>query len=381
MNSMALNPTDPYSLLRVGEAWRNRAGLTTLMITFVVVVLLVLLGSRGGISSSIVMTILAVCVSFAGFSAAGVEFMDQAAGRPVTPVLAALIGSPMVLLRTVGLTIGLSVAFLVYLAVVAVVLVVCKVPALGALVYAAALPVLTFLGALVFLGLTVAGLISGAALWEGHSLSTALSQGWAVSTQRPMQAFLSLMLLFVVTALVAMIIAGFVFAGFGVVGVLSAAILGGDMTTGFSGLMGSIGSGGFGNRYGGTETGGGLVLAGLVGGAVVVAVVQTIFTALFALGLALTYLKITAGLDIAAAKSAMDLAISKTKERAQQAAAEAKRRAAEAQAAAQQRMEQARADQLARATSAANLELACPACHVAITAEDVFCGSCGHKLR
>jgi hypothetical protein len=382
MNSMDLNPTDPYSLLRVGEAWRNRPGLATLMITFVVMVLSLVLGTRGGAGVMVMMILLSVLVGFAGFSAAGIQFMDQAGGRPVTPVVAAFIGSPMILLRTVGLVIGLGVAFLAYLAVAGVVLLVCKVPMLGALVYVAALPVLTLLGALVLLGLTVAGLISGAALWEGHSLGTALAQGWAVATQRPMQAFLNLMLLFLVTSLVMMVIAGFVFSGFGIVGGLSAAILGGDMTSGVSGLMGSMMGGGFGNRYGGGDAAGGLVLAGLVGGAVVFAVVQALFTAIFALGLALTYLKITAGLDIAAAKSAMDSALSKTKEKAQQAAAEAKRRAAEAQAAAQLRMDQARgAAQAVRATSASTPALACSACGAKVTIEDVFCGECGHNLK
>jgi hypothetical protein len=198
-----------------------------------------------------------------------------------------------------------------------------------------------------------------------------------------MQAFMNLILLFVVTAMTATIIAAFVFSGFALVGGLSAAILGSDMAGGLSGLMsmGPFGSGGFGSRYGGESSAGGLLLAGVVGGAIVVAVVNALFTAIFLLGTSLTYLKITAGLDIAAAKLAMDSAISKTKEKAQQAAAEAKRRAAEAQAAAQQRMEQARAAQSARTASAQSPGMACPACHATITAEDVFCGSCGHKLR
>lgn len=34
MSAMNLNPNDPYSLLRMGEAWRNRPGLVTLLVTF-----------------------------------------------------------------------------------------------------------------------------------------------------------------------------------------------------------------------------------------------------------------------------------------------------------------------------------------------------------
>ena len=79
--------------------------------------------------------------------------MDQAAGRPVTSVMSAFLGSPLVLLRSLGLALLFLVVFLGYLAVVYLVLFVCKIPALGALVYVVALPVLTFLGALIFLGL------------------------------------------------------------------------------------------------------------------------------------------------------------------------------------------------------------------------------------
>lgn len=377
MNSIELNSTDPYSLLRIGEAWRNRPGLTTLLLTFVVIVLLLVLGASAGTGPFALTALLAVLFSFAGFSAAGIQFMDQAAGRPVTPVLAAFLGSPMVLLRSLGLTLVFILAFVGYVAVALVILVLCKIPALGPLLYVVALPVLTFLGSLVFLGLTVAGLISGAALWEGHSLAAALAQGWAAATQRPMHVFLSLVMLFIVTVMVSLVVTGFVYSGFGIAGMLSAKVLGNESSGGLSTIMGSLMGGGL----GGNSSGGGLVFAGLLGSAIVFAVMQALYTAIFTLGLTLTYLKLTAGLDVSAARSAMDSAIAKTKEKAQQAAVEAKRRAGEAQAAAQQRLELARTAQASRAAAAASPALACPACHSTTTAEDEFCGGCGHKLR
>lgn len=376
MNTNPMTLADPHSLLRIGEAWRNRSGVSTLLITFVVSVLVVVLAARGGPKILAVGATLSVLCLFAGISAAGIQFMDQAAGRPVTSVMSAFLGSPFVLLRSLGLALLFLVVFLVYLAVVYLVLVVCKIPALGALVYVVALPVLTFLGALIFLGLVMASLISGAALWEGHPFSAALSQGWAVATQRPIQAFLNVMMLFTAVALVALIVSLLVLAGFGVVAGVSASIFGEQMAYGLYGLIGSIRSSQF-NEMG---DGGSLVFAALVGSALVFAVTQALFVANFLLGASLTYLNVTAGLDVSAAQLAMDSAIAKTKDKAQQVAAEAKRRAVEAQVAAKARVEQAREAQIAKTAVVANSVMTCPKCQSSITSDDVFCGSCGHKV-
>ncbi len=376
MNTNPMTLADPHSLLRIGEAWRNRAGISTLLITFVVSILLVVLAARGGPKILAVGATLSVLCLFAGISAAGIQFMDQAAGRPVTSVMSAFLGRPLVLLRSLGLALLFLLVFLVYLALVYLVLFVCKIPALGALVYVVALPVLTFLGALIFLGIAMASLISGAALWEGHPFSAALSQGWAVATQRPIQAFLNVMMLFTAVALVALIVSLLVLAGFGVVAGLSASIFGEQMAFGMYGLIGSIRS----SQLYELGEGGSLIFAALMGSALVFAVMQALFVANFLLGASLTYLNVTAGLDVSAAQSAMDSAIAKTKERAQQAAAEARRRAQAAQAAAKARVEQARDAQAARAASVAIEAMGCPNCQSPITTDDVFCGSCGHKV-
>ncbi len=376
MNSNQLNPTDPYSLLRIGEAWRNLDGIVTLLITFTVAVLLVVLGARGGSNILAGAVTLSIFCLFAGFSAAGIQFMDQAAGRPITPTMSAVLGSPLVLLRSLGLALLFAMVFLVYSGSVYLVLVVCKVPALGAVLFSIALPVLSFIGALLVLGLTMASLISGAALWEGHPFSAALSQGWAVATARPIQGFLNMMMLFTVTALVAFVVSILVVSGFSVVAGLSASILGEEMTFGLYGLIESVRSG----QFDAIGAEGSLVFAGLVGSALVFAVTQALFAANFLLGVALTYLNVTAGLDVSAAQSVVDSAIAKTKEKAQQAAAEAKRRAQEAQAAARTRVDQARAAQVARSAAIASPPPGCPKCHSPITSDDVFCGTCGHKV-
>lgn len=376
MSALNLNPNDPYSLLRIGEAWRNRPGVTTLLITFVAVALLGALGAASGSFGMIpVLGVIAVIVWLLGLTAAGGQFMDQAGDRPVATVMHAFIGSPMVVLRMIGLGIILFFAFLAFLLVAVVLLFLCKVPTLGPVLYVVALPTLTFVGALVFLGLYVTAALAAPALWEGHSLTGALSHLWAVATQRPMQALLNLMLLFLVSGIIIFVASGFVFAGFGATTALSASILGGEISSGISSAFGSFTGGGRG--YGGSS---GLVTAGLVGGALVFAVTGAFFTAMFLLGLALTYLKVTAGVDVTAAQTAMDAAIAKTKQKAHQAADEAKRRAQEAQLVAQQRLEQARAAQALRSTAPV-ATLACPNCKATVIADEAFCGNCGHSLH
>ena len=379
MSVVNQNPNDPYSLLRMGEAWKNRPGLVTLLITFPVSVLvLALAGTSARASFALVLLfgLLSFAIYVIGMSAAGIQFMDQAAGRPVSTTMGALMASPMVGLRSLGLTVVLLLCWLVFYAIEAAALFLCKIPGLGPLLYAVIFPVLVLADALVFLGMSVAMMLSFPALCEGHSLKTALSQLWAVAVQRPVEALLKLIILFIALVFVMALVSAFIGIGFMNTGLVSMAILGPQMRGDMGGIMGMFTGGGFGQ-----SDGGGLVLAGMFGGAIVFGIAGALFTAMGLLGLSLTYLRVTGGIDTTAATAAMDDAIAKTKAKAQQAADEAKRRASEAQAAAQQRMEQARASQAARTQVQVPAALACPACKASVLPDELFCGSCGHKLK
>jgi len=388
--STSLKAGPSWSLLRLGEAWRNKAGICTLLASFVGAAVLTAAGTASGVFGiAALLGLLAFVILILGINAAGIQFMEQATGRPVSGVAAAFLASPMVALRTLGLGILLFLLMLVFTALAALVLFMCKIPVAGALLYALALPVLVFAAALAFLGLYVAGSLAAPALWEGHSLKSALSQLWAIATQRPMEAFLNLMLLFVAATLISLLVFGFLGAGASMIGGLSTAILGGDLMHGF----GAVFSGG-----GSTS----LATAGMFGAGIVLAVAVALYTAVFMLGLALTYLKVSDGIDLAAAQQAMDAALAKTRERAQQMAEEAKRRGEEARVAAQQRLEQMRAQSAAAAPAPAAAEpttanvplpdpavappaptaaaLTCPSCHAEVQASDAFCGNCGHRL-
>nr|WP_297354560.1 hypothetical protein [uncultured Caldimonas sp.] len=426
-------PSGPYSLMRIGEAWRNQAGLLTLLATFVGMAILFGIGMATGVPVLMALFMLAAYVlMLLGIVTAGHQFMDQAQGRPVTPTVAAFMSSPMVVVRMIGLLLILGVALLAWFIVAAVLLFICKIPGVGGLLLAVVLPVLTFTGALLFLGLYVAWSLSAPALFEGLPLKRALSQLWAIASHRPLEAFLHLMLLFFVVGFVAALVGGFVGMGFMTTAGLSASILGGGVFGGMGSMMGGM-EGGY---YGGGPSGS-VVYGGLIGAGIVWAVVGVVFGALMLYGLCLTYLKLTSGLNVEEAEAALDSALAKTREKAQQAADEARRRAHEMQEAARQRAEQARqrSEPAAPAAPAAAVtptatpapeatvppvaapvaaaapthapapeertviiappspvppaapvsgnaaQLACPACHSPITSDDVFCGSCGHKLK
>jgi hypothetical protein len=380
MNIVNQNPNDPYSLLRMGEAWRNRPGLVTLLMTFLLcVVVLALAGAsaKASFALALLFGLLAFAVYLMGMSAAGIQFMDQAAGRPVGPTLGALMSSPMVVLRSLGLLVILLLCWLVFYAVEALVLFLCRMPGLGPLLYAVAFPVLVLANSLVLLGMSVATMLSFPALCEGHSLKTSLAQLWAIVVQRPVEAFLKLLILSIALAVVVSLFSAFIGVGFMSTGLASAAILGPQMRNDMGGIMGMV----MGGEFGESQGAGGLVTAGLFGGAIVFAIVGALFTAMGLLGLSLTYLKVTGGIDTTAAAAAMEDAIAKTKAKALQAADEAKRRANEAQAAARQRMEQASANEAARSQTHAPAALACPACKATVSPDELFCGNCGHKLQ
>jgi hypothetical protein len=307
---MSITTTAPeHTLMQIGRAWRNRAGLTTLLATFTTVALLYSLGlASGSLTLAALMGLAAFAVYILGFAAAGIQYMDQASEREVTGTVAAFAAAPMVALRGIGLALAFALAVLAFALIAAVLLLICKIPVLGGVLLAVVFPVLTFGAALLFLSFYVVGALAAPALWNGQSLRVVLAQLWAVATQRPLEAFLQIMLLLFVGGFIAAIFAGFVMMGGMFTGGLAAGILGGG---GMGGMMAGAMGGGAGN--------GALVFGGAAGAAIVFAVCVALLTALMMYGLALTYLKLTDGIDTEAAQASMDNALAMAKQRAQQA--------------------------------------------------------------
>ncbi|UZG44007.1 zinc ribbon domain-containing protein [Caldimonas thermodepolymerans] len=413
-----------HSLMHIGDALRNRAALLTLLCSCVGAAVLSGIGVASGVPVLAALFMLAgYVVLLLGAVTAGRQFMDQAQGRPVSATLPAFQASPLVVLRMLGLLLILGAVGLAWALVAGLLLYLCRIPGLGGLLLIVVMPVLTFSGVIVFLGIYVTWCLSAPALFEGHTLKRALAQLWAVISQRPLEAFLQLLLLCLVVGLVVTLLGGFIGMAFFTTVGMATGILGEvPMGMGMRDMMGDYGQ----------LMSGGRVYGMFIGSGIVWAVVGVVFGALMLYGLCLTYLKLTDGLNVEAAEAAFESALARTREKAQQAAEEARRRAQDLQEAARQRAEQARQAGDASSSAAAGTGAAagaseaqapaaapaepaaqdrtvivsappaaadtaapagtaptdtppaapaCPVCHAPVAADDVFCGGCGHKLK
>jgi hypothetical protein len=146
---------------------------------------------------------------------------------------------------------------------------------------------------------------------------------------------------------------------------------------GLGGLMGAM------QGFGG---GGGHAIAGSIGSGVLFAIAATLVSQVYLLGQNIVYLRVSEGLDASATQQALQQKIDEARKRAAdmgQKAREAAERAREQsrQSAPPPAAPAGPLDSTIPAAHMAPPALSCPACHAAVTAEDVFCQSCGHRLK
>src|SRR5438105_652290 len=157
---------------------------------------------------------------------------------------------------------------------------------------------------------------------------------------------------------------------------MSAWILGGG-GGGRGGLLGAMQ--GFG-------AGGGHAIAGSIGSGVLCAIAATLVSQVYLLGQNIVYLRLSDGLDASATQQALQQKIDEARKRAAdmgQKAREAAERARE-QSRPNAAPPVAPAGPLDSTLPAAHMAppaLSCPACQAKVTAEDMFCESCGHRLK
>lgn len=379
----SLHPSDPIGPLGVAQAWRNGPALATLLITFVAVALLglVALAYRSNeVLSAVSWFVLAV--TGLGVTAAGSQFAEQASGRPVSGVLRAFAATPAIVLRIVVLAGMLVLVFAAFVLVVSAVLLACRLPVVGPVLYVVALPALTLTGAALLLALSVAALLSVPALWEGHSLRTVLSQLGAIAAQRKLSTFVNLLLYFLVAFVVTTIVTVYVLAGFGVSvglsGPLSGALAPADVLAAWQGGTRIVDAGPY-------------AIAGALAGALVLAITAALLAAVFLFGLMVAYLRSTDGIDIAAARAALGRAIVEIQVKKGQALEDIRIRVLGMRSAlpgvprgmASIDASSTRAASSVHAASPtldAPSTLPCPRCDAPAMAGDLFCGSCGQPL-
>ena len=393
---------------------RNRRALVALLSCLVAgVVVAMLLGLLGGFGRVLAALVWIVAVG-TGVNAAGVILMDQARGVAPRRLSDALVYGLMCIPKLILLGLCLLLVAITVFIVIALVLLICKIPYLGPLVFVVAFPVSVLVAGLTFFGLLVGSVLALPAIWEGLTVTRAIAQALAIARTRGVEALLLLVMLWLLCLFVGFIVFGVLGSGLMPTVGLSAAILGAG-AAGVESLAGVI------NGYGG----GGYVIAGAIGLGVLWALATTLLGQVWLLGLAIVYLRVTEGLDPGATEAALLRGLEDAKRRTAELGEMARAKAAAAAAAARER--DARESRpapvadpapsmtptmAAAPTPAAPMPAApmpappmaaappaplaptvgptlapratamsCPSCGAACTTDDVFCGVCGQRLK
>ncbi|WP_027474239.1 zinc ribbon domain-containing protein [Curvibacter gracilis] len=362
-------------LLRSGDALQNRQALLTLVATTVgsIVIMMACVSSGVGILMGLGVLLTTLLV-YAGFSATGIQLMDQAQGLEPRGLVPALMDGlfAAVKLFVLGLIAG-GVVLLALLA-LALVLLICKIPGLGALLLALAVPVSVLALAFLFASLYFALAMVGPAVWSGATIKESLVMLWGLATRRLVGMALGMLMHTMIMGVVSVMVLGFVVWASFVVGGMGAGILnlGGSLLSKFL----PFGAGGLGGGLGGSLGGdaSGALMGFGFGFGILFALISAGLLLMFMLGLNRLFLHLTEGLNLDEITSKVNSQVEATRKKAEALREEARRRAEEA------RQRRGNPPGAGQATGAPQLSLSCPECHAEIEAGDKFCQHCGHAL-
>lgn len=339
-----------------------------------------LLGSLAGVVSfqvhpalGAVFALLAVAVFFYGANAAGIMLMDEAQGSPSRPVLAAVLTALSIGHRFILVMLLVGMVYVVGLLAMALLLLLCKIPGLGPLLFAFVFPLCVVIsGVAIFAGYAVIGPLAGPAVWSGSTTTQALSRLAAIARQRIVVVVLSVLVLLLICGFVGGLILGVMFTGTLITGGMSAGIIG------VSGMdLGSVMGMGSMSGYGGGGSSG-HVAAGGFGWGVLMAVAFTLPLLVYLRGCCQLYLANIQGVDV----EGIEQQLRDKLDAAKRSASEIKAKG-EAMAAQQaQRFEKTAAAGPVPAPAAdpGALQARCAVCSTPSLPGDAFCGGCGNKL-
>lgn len=380
-------------LLRAPEALKNWKAFAILAATFLSVGVLMKFGIYlfGAFETRYVGTVLggiifllAALAGASGVSGAGILLMDQARNIELRSLIDAYIAGAMSVLKVTLIFLLDIVALVVFTLVFLLVLLICKIPGIGPVLYTAAFPLLLLVSGALFAALLfVIVPMTMPAIWEDNSIKSIFARRWALVENRLVQIVIGLLALLFMVGLVAVVVNTILFSGFFFTSGLSASVLNihADLNSIIGGISGT-GMSGYGMSDGGMSGGGtGYITAATIGGGLLFLVAMSIPALVYTLGINLIYLGSMEGLDIAAAEQRVGQAMNEAKRRAE----EAKARAAEAAQRARNTAETQRAKMAgAHAASAQPVLVShahtCPKCGSTVSDDDVFCGGCGHRL-
>jgi hypothetical protein len=300
------------SLFQAVNGLRNRPALGALVGCTVVGVLvagllMAMSGALGFLAGLLAFAVFVVAVG-TGVNAAGVLHMDSARGVAPRSMVDALVYGLMCIPKLILLGLALVAVEVAVFIVLAIVLFICKIPFLGPLLFTVVFPVSVVIAGITVCGLFLCLVLSLPAIWQGATITRALAQTLTIARTRLIEAVLLLVFVAFLSFAVAMVVFGVLGAGLVPTLGLSASIVGGGME-GMGSVMGMMQGGGLG-------AGGGQVIAGFIGSAVLWAVATSLVNQVYLLGLCLVYLRVTEGLDPAAAEAALHSGLDEARRRA-----------------------------------------------------------------
>ncbi|MCM2568745.1 zinc ribbon domain-containing protein [Janthinobacterium kumbetense] len=358
------------SLIEATDAIRNFRAIALLALTFIGAVLVggVLTMLAGGMSSALLAflgALMAFLVMFYGSNAVGILLMRDAQGQPGMSLVDAVLVSLYTSHRLIAVVFLEFLIVLAAMIAIAIILFVCKIPVLGPVLYAVVFPLSAIvLGVLVFALFYVMLPLAGPAAWSGASVFQIIARLNQIVRTKLVSVILLEVLLFLITAFVALLIFGVLGTGVSLTTGMSAGILSlGEMN--MYALAAGLGRGGSGSGY--------IVAAGL-GGGLLMAAAAVVPGLIFTKGVCIIYLDATRNVDFSASEASLNDGLATVKKKAEEARERARALAEQASAPA--------APAAPAAPTAAPVDsLQCPSCKAPVASDDVFCGECAHKLK
>jgi hypothetical protein len=313
-----------------------------------------------------------------GINAAGVLLLEQAKGVPSRSLMDAIVHGLMCIPKFILLGLALFAVALAVFVAIAIVYLVCKIPVLGPILFVLVFPLSVVVCGLTLCGLFLCMALALPAIWEGATITRAITQALAIARSRLVESMLLMAAVWVLSVLVGVIVFGVLFAGLMPSVGMTAAILGGEGLGSMMGMMRHRGE--FGGMDGSVATGGsGYAMAADIGGGLLWALAGSLLSLVNLLGLNLVYLRVTEGLDDAKRRAA-GLG-QKATEAAAPAAARPHAPPAFSPAPPAAQPPKPREPPSDATIPAMRKLLSCPQCASVVGREDVYCGVCGHRLK
>lgn len=360
---------DSAGLLSSLEAVRNLRAAALLLASLVLAGLAFALG--GVLSFKVhalvgmLFVLLGIAIAFYGGNGAGIMLMDEARGGQSRPVASAVLASLATGHRLLAVVLLIVLAYLLGLLAMAIMLFLCKIPGLGAFLFTFVFPVCVVVaGIAVFAFYAVVLPLAAPAIWAGATAMQSISRLAAIARARTVGVVLSMMVLMIIVFAAAAIVFGIMGFGTLIAGGLSAAIVGMGGVS-IASLMSGMGSG--------VGEGGSYATAGALGGGVVWAMAFTLPALVYVRGCCQVYLANLQGVDAEAVEQKMRSSFDAARRKAEEIRAHGDALVSAPRA-------PAGARPLAGSGPASVAAAGCPACGAACAPDDLFCGSCGHRM-